>query len=234
MPPSRFHANDTERTEGPVNAAPPHPSGPPVFGRGSRSAISARKRPSPPRPVATTQSNAGSPANGSRPPVFGKRPRSRSNDAPPPSTAATPIWEDPTRPAGSGFGPEEWAAARAGGFHVLEVLGANDRVLLRIPSGQEAEIHPFPSLFGQAFDGCMIIAPGAKPSYPDLVRKKAIVVKGKPASFGVIEPDLMPNEWCRGSAFALDRGWPLEKLAITAPGDPVSDAPRQDPSRPRL
>ncbi len=184
-----------------------------------------------------TLSSAPSPYFGSPPPVFGKRSRNRHGGAPAPteSTMLVPTWDDPSRPAGSGFSQEEWAAARAGGHHAVEVLGANERTLLRFPLALDpAQGHWLPSLFGQVFDGCMLIAPGARPQYPGLVREKAVIVNGQSSSFGVIEPYVMPNEWCRGSTFAWDSKLPLETLRIIASDCVDEDCRSQGYDRPTL
>ena len=50
-------------------------------------------------------------------------------------------WEDPGRPAGSAFSQQEWAAAAAGGFLVMEVHKAAERGLVQMDPTQLDVVH---------------------------------------------------------------------------------------------
>ena len=218
-------------------------SGPPVFGRGHRRAMPAsastpiqsgdRATPSAPAGV-----NYGRPKFGTR--SAGAPPGSLQSGGPSDSSISQVTdavsWADPSRPAGSGFSQEEWQAARDGGYHVIEIVGCAERSLVRIPIAALASAgtgNELQSLFGQVFDGCMMLRPGAKHPHPGLVRQKAIVVRGSPVSFDVVEPEVMLNEWCRGASFTLESQLPLQQLNIVQLDEPelAVEARRTSPQR---
>lgn len=120
-----------------------------------------------------------------------------------------PPWTDPNRPAGSGYSVEEWAQAREDGkFHVIELLSGQERGLMRFDARKTPESSGWSITLGRAFDGCMLIGPGASPRHPNHVRDKAVVVtdSGKKThifTYGIIEPTEMANPWGRGACLTI-------------------------------
>ena len=120
-----------------------------------------------------------------------------------------PAWDDRLRPAGSGYSAEEWAQAREDGrFHVIEILSGEERGLLRFDARNESKSSGWSMTLGRAFDGCMLVGPGASPSHPNHMREKAVLVTdhGKKThlfTYGIVEPGEMVNEWGRGACLTV-------------------------------
>lgn len=195
-------------THEPTRNAPPYsPSSRPVFS--SRSATRAAS-------AGTTPDNTKTATNRPQP---AERARDRSLDPP---------WPDAKRPAGSGFSAEEWTAAREGGkYHVIELLSGKERGLITIPVQKTGPGSAWGITVGQAFDGCMLVGPGATPSHPNHLRSKAVLVTDTAAKmptfcYGVIEPAEMLNEWGRGATITL-----TGKNLFDAPEDSLAVEPEE-------
>lgn len=192
---SLFEGYGTERPA-PIEASTPEP---------------ARSTSPSSRPVFSSRSSARSASAGGAP---GNTKTAMNPNRPQPTErvldrSLDPPWADAKRPAGSGFSAEEWQATRQGGkYHVIELLSGKERGLITIPAQKTGPGSAWGITVGQAFDGCMLVGPGAKPSHPNHIRSKAVLVTDKEAQiptfcYGIIEPAEMVNEWGRGASITL-------------------------------